>query len=119
MHPDEVAVEFDEPRVHENWMGGNLNDAMLFHGLRFHFDRCNGAGPLPDALLNWIVVHQREDAYLFDRPMTDWTKETLIERLVAERLSPSTPPNGDVEVPGLWLGASFDSDGRLNWLEVD
>ena len=83
MRPAEAVAVFEEPQVYEHWMGGNLNDALLFHGLRLHFTECDSRAPLPDSTLNWVVIHQREDAFLFDRPMTEWTKKTILEELQA------------------------------------
>jgi hypothetical protein len=98
-------------------MGGNLNDALVFHGLRLHFSHCDARAPLPDSALNWIVIHQREDAYLFGRPVSDWTKEAVVRELWARGYEVQTPPNGDVDVPQQ-IGLSFDEDGRLIWVEV-
>jgi hypothetical protein len=98
-------------------MGGNLNDALLFRGLRLHFTECDSRAPLPDSTLNWVVIHQREDAFLFDRQMTKWTKDSILDELRARGFAAETPPNGDVEVP--WqLSMSFDEEGRLVWVEI-
>jgi len=117
MRPAEVLAIFSEPQVYEDWMGGNLNDALLFHGLRLHFGHCDARAPLPDSTLNWVVIHQREDAYLFGQPVGEWTKEAVVRELQARGYEVRTPPNGDVEVPQQ-IGMSFDEDGRLIWLEV-
>src|SRR5437867_3593442 len=98
-------------------MDGNLNDALLFHGLRLHFTECDSRAPLAESTLNWVVIHQREDAFLFDRPMTEWTKETILQELRTRGYAAATPPNGDVEVPSQ-LGISFDENGRLIWVEI-
>lgn len=81
MLPAEVLAAFPEPQVYEPWMGGNLNDALLFRGLRLHFSECDSRGPLPDSSLNWVVIHQRPDAFLFGRPVGEWTKESVLEEL--------------------------------------
>jgi hypothetical protein len=83
MRPAEVRAAFPERPVYEHWMGGNLNDALLYHGLRFHFSPCDVRGPVPNATLNWIVIHQRKDAYLFGRPVSAWTKEAVVQELWA------------------------------------
>jgi hypothetical protein len=117
MRPADVVPVFGEPQVYEKWMGGNLNDALLFHGLRLHFTHCDARAPLPGSKLNWVVIHQREDAFLFDRSMTEWTKDTILEELRSRGYNSETPENGDVEVP--WqLSMSFDASGRLIWLEI-
>lgn len=117
MTPAEVLTVFDEPQVHEDWMGGNLNDALLFHGLRLHFSKCDARAPLPSSTLNWIVIHQREDAFLFDCPVSEWTKESILRELRSRGYAPETPPNGDIEVP-YKLSMSFEDDGRLVWVEI-
>lgn len=117
MRPSEVLAAFGEPQVYEHWMGGNLNDALLFHGLRLHFTDCDAHAPLTDSTLNWVVIHQREDAHLFDRRMTEWTKETILEELWDRSYAVETPPNGDVDVPGQ-LGMSFGEGERLIWVEL-
>jgi hypothetical protein len=53
MRPVEVLAVFPEPQVYKNWMGGNLNDALMFHGLRLHFTDCDTHAPLPNSTLNW------------------------------------------------------------------
>jgi hypothetical protein len=49
MSPPQVLEALPEKHQYEEWMGGNLNDSLLFHGLIFSFDKCNPAGPLPGA----------------------------------------------------------------------
>ena len=117
MRPGELLAAFLEPQVYEDWMGGNLNDALFFHGLRLHFSNCDARTPLPSSTLNWIVIHQREDAYLFGRPVGEWTKDSVLQELRARGYDGQTPPNGDAEVPQQ-VGMSFDDDGRLVWAEV-
>lgn len=117
MRPAEVLAVFAEPQVYEDWMGGNLNDALLFHGLRFHFTECDARAPLPESRLNWVVIHQREDAHLFGRPVSEWTKDFVAQELQSRGYEVQMPPNGDVEVPGQ-IGMSFDEQGRLIWVEV-
>jgi hypothetical protein len=67
MRPADVMNVISEPQVYEEWMGGNLNDALLFRRLCLHFTACDSHAPLPDSTLNLIVIQQRPDAYLFDR----------------------------------------------------
>lgn len=117
MRPAEVLTAFPEPQVYEDWMGGNLNDALLFPGLRLHFDDCDSRAPLPDGRLNWIVIHKRPDAHLFGRPVGEWTKDAVLQELRAQGYDALRPPNGDVDVCRK-LGLSFADDGRLVWVEV-
>src|SRR5205823_4384318 len=100
MRPAEVMAVSPEPQLYEDWMGGNLNDALLFQGLRLHFSECDSRAPLPDSTLNWVVIHQRPDAFLFGRPVGEWTKQSVLAELRARGYDAQTPPNGDVDVYG-------------------
>jgi hypothetical protein len=117
MTPAQVLAVFGEPRVYEDWMGGNLNDALLFHGLRLHFSKCDSRGPLPTGVLNWIVIHQRQDAFLFGRPVAEWNKDTIEQELLSRGYLPTTTSSGDMGVSGQFE-MSFDDDGRLVWVEL-
>jgi len=37
MRPNEIVSVFTEPQMYEEWMGGNLNDSLLFQGLILGF----------------------------------------------------------------------------------
>ena len=50
--PSEVQAAMAEQQMYEDWMGGNLNDALLFRGLRLHFSKCDSRAPLADSTLN-------------------------------------------------------------------
>jgi hypothetical protein len=117
MRPAEVLFVFGEAQVYENWMGGNLNDALLFHGMRLHFGNCDARAPLPESTLNWIVIHQRDGVLLFDRPMKTWTKNSIFHELRSRGYAVEALANGDIEVPGK-LSLSFEDNGRLIWLEI-
>lgn len=112
-----VVAVFKEEQVHEAWMGGNLNDAITFHGIRFHFSKFNASGPMRCARLEIIVVNQREDAVLFGRIMTEWSKEEIYQRLREENWDPEKLDNGDVCTVKPYLEMSFVED-KLIWLET-
>jgi hypothetical protein len=118
MRPVEVHRVFTEQQQYESWMGGNLNDAMLFRGLRLHFDACNEKGPLVNSRLNLIVIHERQDVDLFGRPIGEWTREHLVQELQANGIAFDLPKTGDVLVhPGMAL--SFNAEGQLVWIEIE
>jgi hypothetical protein len=51
LRPAQVTSVMGETELYEDWMGGNLNDSLLFRGLILGFDRCDANGPLPDGRL--------------------------------------------------------------------
>lgn len=59
MRCDEVLALIDEPSCHEEWMGGNLCDALLYHGLRLHFSEYNSDGPLPVGRIIYLWSRRR------------------------------------------------------------
>jgi hypothetical protein len=118
MTPDEVISILGAEQVYEPWMGGNLNHALLYHGLILMFDRCNSYGPLKDAQLTDIDVHQREDAILFGKPVSDWTKQDLLQHFEERGVESLTPPNGDIVVLQLKLEMSFDESGYLTYIGI-
>ena len=71
MSPSEAQGAFTEPPVYEEWMGGNLNDSILFRGLVAGFDRHDSAGPLANSRLIEFRVRGREDIVLAGRAVLD------------------------------------------------
>jgi hypothetical protein len=81
MRPADVLALFPEQQKWESWMGGNLNDALLFHGLVFGFSDCDSRAPLPNSRLESIIVRDREGAEFLERPLASWRREELLARL--------------------------------------
>ena len=67
MAPDQVRALFSEQETYEDWMGGNLNDSILYRGLIIEFDLCDAWGPLAGSKFREVRLHRREDAILWGR----------------------------------------------------
>ena len=106
----DVVATVSEQEQYEDWMGGNNEDARLFHGLMFWFGR-------EDDRLHTIVVYGREDATLFGQPLAFWTRDSIRQRLRDEGYAVESLSNGDLGVKGK-LELSFDPDGELTRAEV-
>ena len=115
LNPAEVQEAMSEEMVHERWMGGNLNDALFFHGLRFHFDRHNGNGPLEDGSLNEIYVCGRDEASLYEKPLMQWDRHSVVHTFKTMSYRVSTLQNGDVIVEDPYIEISFDDTGHISW----
>ena len=117
MTPDEVIALFDETSVYEEWMGGNLNDSLLYHGMIFGFDRCDGSGPLKDSALGEVIVRERDDVSLYGKPMTMWTKPELLQRFATDGIRMEGQHfiynTLQVHAPDFPMDLRFDDDGRL------
>jgi hypothetical protein len=118
MTPDEVQKALNEPQKYEEWMSGNLNDSLLFHGIIFGFREHNTFGPLPDAKLCEIRISGREDLILWGKPIRDWNKTTLAQYLNENKIWFQEVANGDWSCNTLWLSLSFDKEERIDYIEL-
>lgn len=117
MSPAEVLATLPEGQRYEDWMGGNRNDSLLFHGLIFGFDRCDAVGPLADSRLVEFTIHGREDVRLWGRRIGDWSRDAVAEYLGHDLVPYEIHENGDLSVRTHSLALSFAEDGRLVWVE--
>jgi hypothetical protein len=113
MSPNQVREVINEPEVYEKWMGGNLNDSLLFHGAILGFDRCDSVGPLPDAKFVEAQLHGREDAAFAGRTLGEWTRDALVEHFKSQGVPFQSDPASGITAPGLGLWFAFGSDGKV------
>ena len=59
MSPDEVVALMGEEQTYEDWMGGNLNDSLLYHHLIIGFDKYDGLSPV-----HYLVLRNNTSQYL-------------------------------------------------------
>ena len=114
MNPAEVLARFPEEQIYEDWMGGNLNDALLFHGLIFLFDRCDSTGPLPDARMDEFIVHGRDDVRLWHRPVASWSRDSVMNYLLEKNLQFYALGGSPIQVITQSLTLNFTENGELN-----
>lgn len=112
MTPAEVRAAFPEPEVYEEWMGGNRNDALLFHGIIVLFTRCDAYGPLPDARVDEIQALDREDLTLDGVPLRQWTRTALRAWLDRRGLAWTETESGWLCAPGAWFGFDASENGN-------
>ena len=118
MIPSEVLKTFNERQQYEDWMGDNLNDSLLFHGIIFGFDECNSFGPLSNARLQEIRIFDRKDLILWGKQITQWNKTSLKQYLDDNKIWYQEEVNGDWSCNYLWLALSFDKTQQLEYVEM-
>jgi hypothetical protein len=118
MNPAQVLALFSEQQIYEDWMGGNLNDSLLYHGLIIGFDECDGDGPLAHSRFREVRLNRREDTVLWGRNLFDWTKPAVTDHLENGGLPYRLAACGDVSVPDLSLLLAFDESSRLEYVEM-
>ena len=115
--PSEVLAAMAEPQVYEDWMGGNLNDSLLFQGLILEFDRCDAYGPLPESRLVGARIRSRPGARLFAKMVAEWTREELRDHLRSLGHK-SQEGDGDLLIPALGFAVSFDDGGGIEDIDL-
>ena len=120
MTPAEVRAALGEPEGYEEWMGGNLNDSLLFHGLICGFDECDAYGPLSGSALRElrISVPHRGDIVLWGRPLAEWTAGDLRQYAVSTRIALEKGSRDSVSSRTLGMACDFDSESRLETIEL-
>ena len=118
MTPDQVRALFSEEETYEDWMGGNLNDSILYRGLILGFDRCDTWGPLASSKFRELRLHGRQDAVLWGKNILDWCKADAIDYLERRGFAYRLSNGRDLSIPKSSLVLSFDDVGRLEHLEM-
>ena len=118
MTPAEVRTAFAEPEVYEDWMGGNLNDSVLFRGMIVSFDRCDAHGPLANARVTGFFVQGRRDLVLEGVPLHAWTRGELRSRLAALGLRAKDGGPENLLVRPAGASFAFDAAGRVSGLDL-
>lgn len=118
MSPAEVRSIFPENETYEEWMGGNRNDSLLYHGLIFSFDKCDGAGPLTNSRFDQAQVFGRKDVRLWRSPVNSWTFAGVTGHLDAEGIHYEVSKHANIYVKSLSLILSFDEQAKLEYIEI-
>ena len=118
MSPEQVRSLLEEPETYEEWMGGNLNNSLLYKGLIIGFDACDAYGPLAHSKFCEASIHYRDDVVIMGKRLLDWSRSAVIDRLEEESLSYTLSPDTDIRVAELSLAFSFGDEDQLIFLEM-
>ena len=66
MSPAQVESILGRHHTYEEWMGGNLNDSLLYPGIVISFNHSDGSGPLDDSQANEIWIPEYGWEICFD-----------------------------------------------------
>lgn len=103
----------------QDWMDGNMNDSLFYHDVAFYFDKCDNEKPLTNAHLIRCEFYLKDDALLFDRPMTNWARTDMIKQLTDEHLYFRFFKDGSISVPALQLEIGFNEKEQCEGVLVD
>ena len=116
MSPAQVEAALGRSLGYDTWDDGNLNDSLIYDGVRLSIDRCDHRGPLARSRL-CVAEVRRADAVLLGRPLAGWGEGELAAELVQRGLRPQVSEPGYAEFAGPYLAAWFEA-GRLVRVEV-
>ena len=118
MTRDEVLAALGREQTYEEWMGGNLNDSLLYPGLILGFDRCDARGPLAAGRLDEVHAQPRPDWTMWGRPVRAWTRPALTEHLRERAAAFEEREYGDVFLGHVAAAFDFDEAGALREFQL-
>jgi hypothetical protein len=113
MTPLEVQAKFGNKYRGEEWMGGNLNDSLLYGDMILTFNECNSAGPLPSSKLVFIKTNASSQILLQGKALSEITRDELLSKSLLGQFG-EIDDNLHVEFDRLGIKFNFDLDGKLN-----
>ena len=114
MTPSEVKALLGSHRTYEPWMGGNLNDSLLYPGLIIGFDKCDASGPLPNSKIVEFRLHGRTDVTFLNEPLFGRPLKELLQTLAQRNIRKD--PDSDT-IPDLRMELVSDDQGNIDWVE--
>ena len=107
----EVESSFQESIMYEDWMGGNQNGNLLYHGMIMYFNT--------EQILSEIFINEnREDVFLFGKTRGFWRKENIISELKLLGGKIYNHISGDVLSENPNLGLTFSENGVLSEISI-
>lgn len=118
MHPSEVKEIMGDKLTWEEWMGGNLNDAIYYPGIVFIFDKCDDRGPLEDASLIEIWTNKKNKELTFQGMSIYKLNKYQSEKFFKSRNLNYTVQESEIYVKDYNLEMAFEGDGTFSrlWL---
>jgi hypothetical protein len=117
MNPSQVKKLLGDTLVWEEWMGGNLNDAIYYQGIVLFFDDHESVGPRTHSRLEQVAVRPTYPAKWRGVLLADLTRD-LIASLLGAAAKRRDYPNGNSAILGPRFHSMFGQDGHLLELSV-
>jgi len=116
MNPSQVQAVPGPDRAYEPWMGGNLNDSLLYPGLIIGFDNCDGRGPLRDSKLVEFRINKEADVTFLGKPVFGMPEHGLLQSLARHKIRFERNQSSYL-LPDLHMELDFDDNGRVTLIE--
>jgi hypothetical protein len=115
MSPSQVQAVLGSKHTYEPWMGGNLNDSLLYPGLIIGFDKCDSSGPLKDSKLIEFTIKEKADVTFLKKPLFGMLENELVQTLGQHSIR-SEKYRTAYLLPDLHMELDFDERGRVAWV---
>ena len=117
MRPSQVKELLGETMTWEEWMSGNINDALYYPGIILFFDDHQSEGPTADSRLEQVAVRPPFKGQWRGFELSQLTR-AVVEKLLNGDAESSDLANGASELIGRRLRAFFGSSGELTELSI-
>jgi hypothetical protein len=107
MSPSEVQAVLGCHQSYEPWMGGNLNDSLLYPGLIIGFNKCDK--------LDEFTIKEKADVTFLKKPLFGMLENELVQTLGQHSIRSEKYHTGYL-LPDLHMELDFDERGRVAWV---
>ena len=117
MSPGAVKEIMGSDLVYDEWMGGNLNDALFYSDLVVGFNDCDEDEPLPDSEVVEFRANGSKRINFNGIALADLTRSCLAA-MVVQGVEAKIDKNQDVIFQELGISFGFDENGFVCILEM-
>jgi len=117
MNPGAVKEAMSSDLVYEEWMGGNLNDALFYSDFIVGFNDCDEDEPLPDSKVVEFRANGSKRITFNGIALASLTRGKLAS-MVVQGIEATIDKNQDVIFQELGVSFGFDENGSVCILEM-
>ncbi|MCP4491158.1 MAG: hypothetical protein GY820_28155 [Gammaproteobacteria bacterium] len=117
MSPQSVREIMGSDLVYEEWMGGNLNDALFYSDLIVGFNDCDGDEPLPNSRVVEFRANASERVKFNGVALANLSR-TELASMVVQGVKAVVDKNQDVIFQELGVSFGFNENGSVCILEM-
>jgi hypothetical protein len=111
MLPVQVENILGKHHTYEEWMGGNLNDSLLYRGMVISFNRSDASKPLENSQANEIWIHSNCPATLAGQDVFSLYKRDIEKILTTKEINFES--SNDIWVSEYGWDFCFDENARV------
>ena len=112
MRPSQVKELLGQTMTWEEWMNGNINDALYYPGIILFFDDHRAEGPTADSRLEQVAVRPPFKAQWRGIELSHLTR-AVVEKLLNGGAKSRDLDNGGAQLTGRRFSAFFGPSGAL------